>query len=75
MLRWGHIIAADRHNKQHSLNAVKAAEPLPPLTPLASDIIQPVNKQNKIPLCFCCLRLLAKERDIFSMSFKLVFKL
>lgn len=43
-----HVIAVEGHNKQHGLNALKAAEPLPPLTPLAPDIVQPDGKQNKI---------------------------
>lgn len=47
-----HIIAAEGNDKQHSLNAVKAAEPLPPLTPLTPDIVQPVSPQNKIYSCF-----------------------
>lgn len=46
------IIAAEGNDKQHSLNAVKAAEPLPPLTPLTPDIVQPVSPQNKIYSCF-----------------------
>lgn len=46
VLRQCHIIATECHDKQQNLDAVKASEPLPPLTPLASNIIQPVNKKN-----------------------------
>lgn len=40
------IIAAEGHNEQHGLNAIKAAEPLPPLAALAPNVVQPVDNQN-----------------------------
>lgn len=61
ILRQRHVIAAEGDDKQRRLNAVEAAEPLPPLAALAPDIIQPVDKQGKIhsriiqPVsCFAC---------------------
>lgn len=36
------IKAAEGHNKQHSMNGVKAVQPLPSFTSLTTNIIQPV---------------------------------
>lgn len=47
-----HVIAAESHNKQHGLNAIKACQPLPPLTPLAADVVQPENDRNQVYLRF-----------------------
>lgn len=62
---WGnlhrlHIKAAERHNKQHSMNAVKAVQPLPSLTPLTANIIQPVHTRGQSQI-----KLIPRTTDLF----------
>lgn len=41
-----HVVSTQRHDEQHGPHILKTADPLPPLRPLASNVIQPVEKKT-----------------------------
>lgn len=49
----GHVVAAERHHKQHGPDILKATDPLPPLRPLASNVIHPAQRDRRAKRSWC----------------------
>lgn len=44
ILHQRHVVPAQSHDEQHGPDVLEAADPLPPLRPLASNVIQPAEE-------------------------------
>lgn len=51
LLHQSHVVSTERHHKQHRPDVLEAADPLPPLSPLAAHIVHPshteIEKERK----------------------------
>lgn len=47
VLHQGHVVAAERHHKQHRPHVLEATDPLPPFGPLASDVVHPAHADQR----------------------------
>lgn len=47
VLHQGHVITAERHHEQHRPDVLETTNPLPPLSPLASNIVHPTQRDGE----------------------------